>query len=226
MKIVEEFMIDKQLKALKRSCWAIGDILALVLIIGICILLVQIFLSVYMSFLDDQAFIGIANFQRNHQYFAAISISLPENAAMTKLLSLTSMRTIILDPLLFIPSETPDPAKAAYLIEIWTKLLKNGLLFYSLFLVWQILRRINREISPFQIKTFYQLRLTGILVVAMAIIPRNLEIYAANLFFKSTLWFSDNSTPMLIMLFGIVILAIAYIFRYGTYLQQESDETL
>ena len=80
--------------------------------------------------------------------------------------------------------------------------------------------------SPFQIKTFYQLRLTGILVVALAIIPRNLEIYAANLFFKSELWFSDNSTPMLILLIGIIILAIAYIFRYGTYLQQESDETL
>lgn len=31
---------------------------------------------------------------------------------------------------------------------------------------------------------------------------------------------------MLIMLIGIIILAIAYIFRYGTYLQQESDETL
>lgn len=55
-------MIDKQLKALKRSCWVIGDILALVLIIGIGILLVQIFSSVYMSFLNDQAFIGIANF--------------------------------------------------------------------------------------------------------------------------------------------------------------------
>lgn len=226
MKIVEEFMIDKQLKALKRSCWVIGDILALVLIVGIGILLVQIFLSVYISFLNDQAFIGIANFQTNHQYFAAISIYLPENATMTKLLSLTSMRTIILDPLLFIPSKTPDPAKAAYLIEIWTKVLKNVLLFYSLFLIWQILRRINREMSPFQIKTFYQLRLTGILVVALAIIPRNLEIYAANLFFKSELWFSDNSTPMLIILIGIIILAIAYIFRYGTYLQQESDETL
>lgn len=226
MKIVEESMIDKQLKTLKRSCWIISDILAIVLVIGVAVLLIQILLSVYMSFLNDQTFVGTANFSRNHQYFAAVSVSLSQNNAMAKLLTLTSMRTIILDPLLFRPSELPDPAKIAYMIEIWSRILKNGILFYVLFLIWQILRRINREISPFQEKTFYQLRLAGVLVIAMAVVPRNLEIHAANRFFGSELWFSDNSSPMLIILIGTIILAIAYIFRYGTYLQQESDETL
>lgn len=134
----------------------------------------------------------------------------------------------LLDTKLYSPHFMPQNPKAVFQFEAWYHIIILGLTVFLTTLLWSIFHRICNDVSPFSNKTFVQLVIVGSGTVLAAFVPRIIKVNLASslLGARFFLFGLDDGFRIILIAAGFLVLAIAYIFRYGTYLQQESDETL
>lgn len=212
-------IVDKNLKKLQKPCEIIFFIVTVILFVWSYNFINALHTGITTSFMAPERFMVESNTTKDGQN--NISIHIYDK-------TLKSSRSFDLDNTLFtkhIPMNLEKDAKIAYEIELWYQIFTRGLSVFLLYLVWRILHRVTQNITPFQNKTFIELLLIGISLI-LSILPRMLEISLLKSYFTIQGDGINDFGFLFNILFGLVVLAIAFIFRYGSHLQQESDETI
>lgn len=103
--------------------------------------------------------------------------------------------------------------------------VRVGLLVAILIIVSKIFTDIHKSGTPFLPKHPQRLKLVAILVICMAIMPSlvsfifNLTVYGGSVI-------ATFPVSIIEIIFGLIILSVAYIFEYGCRLQETEDTTL
>ncbi|WP_392885419.1 hypothetical protein [Eubacterium limosum] len=218
-------MIDKKLKELQLPCRIISIILIVILIMMVIALISEIFFTVYTLVLIPENHFTVYQIASDSNALK-IAIAWNRPIPMDKMGFAEMLR--MLDTKLYSPHFMPQNPKVVFQFEAWYHIIILGLTIFLTSLLWSIFHRICNDVSPFSNKTFVQLVIIGIGTVLAAFVPRIIKVNLASslLGARFFLFSQDDGFRLILMAVGFLVLAIAYIFRYGTYLQQESDETL
>ena len=218
-------MIDKRLKELQLPCRIINIILIAILIMMVIVLISEIFFTMYtLILIPENQFTAYQIAPDSNALKIAIAWDRP--IPMDKMGFAEMLR--LLDTKLYSPHFMPQNPKAVFQFEAWYHMIILGLTVFLTTLLWSIFHRICNDVSPFSNKTFVQLVIVGSGTVLAAFVPRIIKVNLASslLGARFFLFGLDDGFRIILIAAGFLVLAIAYIFRYGTYLQQESDETL
>lgn len=115
--------------------------------------------------------------------------------------------------------ETPEGAAAI----CGAAAVLGAFLFAVFFLAYKMFRDINVARTPFDPKHVRTIKSIGVLVAVMTVVSNIVDRVAAEFNTTATVGMGVDSSVILI---GVVIYCLAYIFDYGCALQKQSDETL
>lgn len=218
-------MIDKKLKELQMPCRVINVILIAILIMMAIVFISEILFTAYTLIFIPEDHFSIYQIATGSSALK-IAIAWDKPIPMDYMGFADMLR--MLDTKLYSPHFMPLNPKAVFQFEAWYSIIILGLIILFTSLLWSIFHRICNDVSPFSSKTFIQLVIIGTDTVLAAFVPRILKVKLASSLFGARffLFGLDDGFRIILIAVGILVIAIAYIFRYGTYLQQESDETL
>lgn len=115
--------------------------------------------------------------------------------------------------------------KISYLISSFITLSQHILVLSILFITYSMLKDIEKEHTPFIPKNTKRLQIIAVLIVTTTVVPSWLELML-NFFIFLEARVKLHPLSSMMVLLGIAIFSISFIFDYGCALQQESDETL
>ena len=204
-------MNDEQSK-LQASCSTVGMVVRVAFYLLLLILAIKIGSNLWLSTIASSQYHAIKNYDQS------ITIT-----AMSK-----DYASVRIPAALTVPERTISHKKTVFLISAWTDCITLVLISAIMWHLRNIFKRIDKDGSPFQKKNVNDLCRSAFIMMSLSIVPAFFQAFLLiTLGIAQSAALNEILNPKLSwLLTGGIILCIAQIFRYGCYLQTESDETL
>lgn len=119
-----------------------------------------------------------------------------------------------------------DNPKLVYMIGFFVGLIAKGIIAYGLYNIKKIFENLEEETSPFDLRIIKRIKIISILIIVYGIVIFYLQ--SGLLIITSLYQYASDGFATIIpyVLVSLIVFGLALIFEYGSYLQQEADETL
>lgn len=197
---------------LQARCSTVGTVVRVVFYLLLFVLAIKIGSNLWLSTISSSQYFAIKNYDQS------ITIT-----AMNK-----DYACVRIPAALTIPAATMNHKKTVFLISAWADCITLMLISTIMWHLRNIFKRIDENGIPFQKKNVNDLRRASFIMMSLSIVPAFFQVsFFMGLGIARSAALNEILNPKLSwLLTGGIILCIAQIFRYGCYLQTESDETL
>ncbi|WP_017473430.1 DUF2975 domain-containing protein [Amphibacillus jilinensis] len=206
--------MEQSLRSMQQTTNRVLQVLNFVLAGGCLFFLIVFVMLVWASFLPGDSF----SIEQGIEQWA-LNANLTENG--TSFFSTVSFRHLPSLP------EHRINVKAAFLVQLFFNLLIYLSLFiYAIYQLKQILLTMYEEDGPFTMENTIRLKRLGWLIVGYALLSDLIVLLAMLVFSTHTFSISYEVINFTALIIGAVLLILAHVFQYGSFLQHEYDTTV
>lgn len=206
-------MSQDNMRIIKKRASSIQKVIKVILFIGVLLLFAALIIAVVLFF------------SASPERFKAVKGNL--DWLMTYELGNDSSFDI------YIPFKIIQPldsnmfnAKYAFLTYLISRTLTNSIILYGISQIANILNSIAKDITPFIMGNVKSLKRLAYSIIIYSVVVDILSTLLCSVFVTKMFYLDLSTIHLSGVLMGVLIFIIADIFKYGVFLQNESDTTL